>query len=122
MRKDSPGLLEPLGPPGSPETALAGFAEPVRRWFRAAVGPPTAAQCLAWPALAAGKSLLLCAPTGSGKTLAAFFPILDQLLAQPPVASVRFLYVAPRNALVDDACRDLRSAIDAISAVPLRVG
>jgi ATP-dependent Lhr-like helicase len=78
------------------------------------VGQPTAAQCLAWPALAAGRNLLLGAPTGSGKTLAAFLPILDQLLAQPPVASVRCLYVAPLKALVNDARRNLEGHLDGI--------
>jgi ATP-dependent Lhr-like helicase len=78
------------------------------------VGQPTAAQCLAWPALAAGKNLLLCAPTGSGKTLAAFLPILDRLLAEPAAASVRCLYVAPLKALVNDARRNLQSHLDGI--------
>jgi Lhr-like helicase len=50
---------------------LALFLPPVQRWFRSALGEPTAAQRLGWPAIAAGQNTLILAPTGSGKTLAA---------------------------------------------------
>src|SRR5579875_1644222 len=49
--------------------ALALFLPPVQRWFRTALGEPTVAQRLGWPAIAAGQHTLILAPTGSGKTL-----------------------------------------------------
>jgi ATP-dependent Lhr-like helicase len=115
--------IEYLDLPASVDGALAGLSAPVQRWFCATFGDPTLAQRFAWPALAAGKNLLLAAPTGSGKTLAAFLPILDRLIkehrpgpgrvcsqatypAGPP--GVRSLYVAPLKALAGDVRRNLR--------------
>jgi ATP-dependent helicase Lhr and Lhr-like helicase len=57
---------------------LADFDPRVRAWFQAAFDAPTPAQALAWPAIARGEHVLLCAPTGSGKTLAAFLWALDR--------------------------------------------
>src|SRR5438067_2516306 len=108
MAPDAPTDLELFVLPPSAETALAAFAEPARRWL---------AQRFAWPALAAGKNLLLCAPTGSGKTLAAFLPILDQLLAAPVAGGVRCLYVAPLKALGNDARKNLRAHLQGIRQV-----
>jgi ATP-dependent helicase Lhr and Lhr-like helicase len=59
--------------------ALGVFGARTRRWFEASYAAPTAAQELAWPAIAAGEHVLLSAPTGSGKTLAAFLWALDRL-------------------------------------------
>src|SRR4051812_2730530 len=109
MAEEATGAPSYLGPPPSSHTALSPFAEPVRRWFRQRFGEPTAAQRLAWPALAAGSNLLLGAPTGSGKTLAAFLPILDHLLHQPIASGCRCLYVAPLKALANDARKNLRA-------------
>ncbi|HEV3256586.1 MAG TPA: DEAD/DEAH box helicase [Gemmataceae bacterium] len=114
MDAKTPGLLEYLAPLTTTETALGALAEPVRRWFLANVGAPTGAQRLAWPALAAGKNLLLCAPTGSGKTLAAFLPILGQLLGMPARGVLRCLYVAPLKALGNDVRKNLRAHLHAI--------
>src|SRR5262245_7351482 len=102
MAQDAPGALEVLGPSPSPETALATLAGPVRRWFERRFGPPTPAQRLAWPALAAGKNLLVCAPTGSGKTLAGFLPVISALFTAPVGGAVRCLYVTPLKALGND--------------------
>jgi ATP-dependent Lhr-like helicase len=114
MTQEVPAALEFLTLPPAPETALAVLAEPVRRWFVEHLGRPTAAQCLAWPALAAGKHLLLCAPTGNGKTLAAFLPILGALLAGALSPGVRCLYVAPLKALGNDARKALRRHLHGI--------
>jgi ATP-dependent Lhr-like helicase len=103
-----------LPPPG--DTALAGFAEPVRSWFRDQLGSPTAIQRLAWPPLLAGKHLLLAAPTGGGKTLAAFLPILNDLLTGSAGAGVRCLYVAPLKALINDVRKTLRRACRGLGA------
>jgi ATP-dependent Lhr-like helicase len=80
----------------------------VRAWFTQRFGQPTPIQRLAWPDVADGKNVLLSAPTGSGKTLAAFLPLLDHLLAEPPVTGVRVLYVSPLKALCSDIRRNLR--------------
>jgi ATP-dependent helicase Lhr and Lhr-like helicase len=108
MAPDALGTLEALTLPGSCEAALATLVEPVRTWFRGRFPAPTPGQRLAWPALAAGKNLLLCAPTGSGKTLAAFLPIVSRLLTSPLSATVRCLYLAPLKALANDLRRNLR--------------
>ncbi len=104
-----PGTLEFLGPPPSPETALAALAEPLRCWFQQRFGTPTTAQCLAWPALAGGKNLLLCAPTGSGKTLAAFVPLVARFLREPLRSGMRCLYLSPLKALANDVRKNLRA-------------
>src|SRR4051794_33314115 len=114
MAVDAFPFPEHLDPPPSPLTAVAALSEPVRLWLARHLGEPTPAQRLAWPALAAGKNLLLCAPTGSGKTLAAFLPFLGELLTGPPVRGVRCLYLAPLKALGNDALKNLRSHIDGI--------
>jgi ATP-dependent Lhr-like helicase len=116
MAADALPLLESLDQPPSCATALAALPEPVRRWMGERVGEPTPAQRLAWPVLAAGKNLLLCAPTGSGKTLAAFLPFLGELLTGPPIPGVRCLYLAPLKALGNDARKNLRAHVEGIRA------
>src|SRR5262245_38475980 len=111
MALDAPGALEYLGPPPSAGTALAALADPVRAWFGQHFGDPTPAQRLAWPAVAAGKDLLLCAPTGSGKTLAAFLPVVSRLLDGPVSSGVSCLYVAPLKALGNDIRKNLRTQL-----------
>jgi ATP-dependent Lhr-like helicase len=101
------------------------FHPAVEAWFRNALGEPTRAQTLAWPALARGESTLLLAPTGSGKTLAAFLVAIDRLLRNPPKAKnerARVLYVSPMKALAVDVDRNLRAPIDGITATAERMG
>src|SRR5580704_17642751 len=69
-----------------PASPLDLFAPPVAAWFRAALGEPTRAQALGWPAIARGESTLLLAPTGSGKTLAAFLVAIDRLMRDSAAA------------------------------------
>ncbi len=104
----------------SPRAALASLPDPLARWFVQRFGEPTAAQRLAWPALAVGHNLLLSAPTGTGKTLAAFLPILGQLFGEAQLSAspwscltrgVRWLYVSPLKALGNDACRGLWAVV-----------
>jgi ATP-dependent Lhr-like helicase len=116
MIQEVRAALEFLTLPPSPATALGVLPEPVRQWFVQQFGTPTAAQCLAWPALAAGKHLLLCAPTGGGKTLAAFLPILGSLVSGPLSPGVRCLYVAPLKALGNDARKSLRRHLHGLRA------
>ena len=47
------------------------------------------------------NNMLLCAGTATGKTEAVFFPIISQLVEDPP-ESVGVVYVAPLKALIND--------------------
>jgi ATP-dependent Lhr-like helicase len=121
---------------------LATFSERTRAWFESSYAEPTAAQALAWPAIAAGEHVLLSAPTGSGKTLAAFLWALDRLSSEPreggedaqrrgakrsvrATGGVRVLYISPLKALSYDIERNLRAPLRGIGAavsVGIRTG
>src|SRR6266568_3683809 len=58
------------------------FHPAVAAWFAQSFPAPTAAQAQAWPAIHAGRHVLVAAPTGSGKTLAAFLAAIDGLVRQ----------------------------------------
>jgi ATP-dependent Lhr-like helicase len=119
MEADDLEFLRTVPPAAAAVAALDG---PIREWFAGRFGGPTQAQRLAWPAVAAGKSLLLSAPTGGGKTLAAFLPVLARL-RESPAGGVRCLYVAPLKALVNDVFRNLRETVDGLPAGPeIRIG
>ena len=93
------------------------FHPQVVAWFGAQVGTPTAVQRLAWPAVAAGRHVLVTAPTGSGKTLAAFLWALDRLLTGSwDGGRVRVLYVSPLRALNNDVERNLLVPLAELSA------
>ncbi|MCW3019191.1 MAG: box helicase, partial [Solirubrobacterales bacterium] len=134
-------LSESLGPPASlKQMPLSSFSPRVREWFEQAFAAPTPAQEQAWPAIAAGKNVLLSAPTGSGKTLAAFLWALDRLspgraaddadgaadAARDPAGAgprrVRVVYVSPLKALAYDIERNLRAPLRGIGAEDVRVG
>ncbi|MGZ6970157.1 MAG: DEAD/DEAH box helicase, partial [Thermoanaerobaculia bacterium] len=88
------------------------FHPAVSAWFRESFpGGPTPAQTLAWPAIAAGRNVLLVSPTGTGKTLAAFLVALDGLVKQKLAAdekpALSVLYVSPLKALDNDVARNL---------------
>src|SRR5438105_1829971 len=55
-----------------PMSPAAQFHPAVAAWFAQNFAAATAAQAQAWPAIQAGRHVLVAAPTGSGKTLAAF--------------------------------------------------
>jgi len=59
---------------------LSDFHPAVASWFTRTFSSPTPAQRAAWPAIAAGRHVLIAAPTGSGKTLAAFLAVIDDLV------------------------------------------
>ncbi len=107
---------------------LSSFSPQVREWFEAAFAAPTPAQAQAWPAIARGENVLLCAPTGSGKTLAAFLWVLDRLsdrrsAGAPAPGRVRVVYVSPLKALAYDIERNLRTPLRGIGAAQdVRVG
>ena len=98
------------------------FLPPVREWFRAALGEPTAAQRQGWPAIAAGQNTLILAPTGSGKTLAAFLACLDALWRQNPIPpGVQVLYVSPLKALNNDIYRNLQVPLEGVAEAARRL-
>ncbi len=102
---------------------LALFLPPVERWFRAALGEPTAAQRLGWPAIARGENTLILAPTGSGKTLAAFLACLDALWRQPELPrGVRVLYISPLKALNNDIHRNLQLPLEGVAQAAREIG
>ena len=102
---------------------LAQFLPPVARWFREALGEPTPAQRLGWPAIAAGRHTLILAPTGSGKTLAAFLACLDALWREPELPRrVHVLYISPLKALNNDISRNLQLPLAGVRAVAAAMG
>ena len=102
----------------------SGFGSATRRWFEQAFGQPTPAQAGAWPAIARGEHVLVCAPTGSGKTLAAFLAGLDRLLGEErrPGSGPALLYLSPLKALNYDVERNLRSPLAGIRALAAAAG
>ena len=120
-------MVNDTAPSLGPEDDLAlGFFHPlIRSWFRRRVGEPTEIQRLAWPRIAAGEHLLICAPTGSGKTLTAFLWAIQQLLtnAWPATAGAasrrgpRVLYISPLRALNTDIRRNLDEPLAELGAL-----
>ena len=87
------------------------FHPAVAAWFARSFAAPTAAQAQAWPAIAAGRNVLIAAPTGSGKTLAAFLSAIDGLVRQGVAGELKdetqVVYVSPLKALSNDIKRNL---------------
>jgi ATP-dependent Lhr-like helicase len=96
------------------------FHPAVGLWFDQAFAAPTAAQAEAWPAIQAGRNVLIAAPTGSGKTLAAFLAAIDALVRQglngglPDETQV--VYVSPLKALSNDIQKNLKAPLEGIRA------
>ena len=99
----------------------AEFHPAVAGWFARAFSAATPAQAAAWPAIAAGRHVLIAAPTGSGKTLAAFLAVIDELV-RAGIAShgledeTRVVYVSPLKALSNDIHRNLEAPLAGIAA------
>jgi len=94
------------------------FHPAVWNWFRRAFPAPTPAQAQAWPAIKAGRDVLIAAPTGSGKTLAAFLAAIDTLTRQAVQGELRdetqVVYVSPLKALSNDIKRNLEAPLAGI--------
>src|SRR3974390_394133 len=94
------------------------FHPSVGAWFNSAFSAPTAAQAQAWPAIKAGRHVLIAAPTGSGKTLAAFLAAIDDLVRQGLNGDLRdetqVVYVSPLKALSNDIQRNLTVPLSGI--------
>ncbi|MDW8373919.1 MAG: DEAD/DEAH box helicase, partial [Planctomycetota bacterium] len=92
----------------------------MRGWFESAFAAPTPAQRAAWPAIHAGRNVLVAAPTGAGKTLAAFLSAIDALVRQGLARTLRdetqVLYVSPLKALSNDIQNNLQVPLAGIGA------
>jgi ATP-dependent Lhr-like helicase len=75
----------------------------------------------AWPAIAAGKNVLVAAPTGSGKTLTAFLWAIDELVRESISGRLddrtRVLYISPLKALSNDIEKNLQGPLRGIRRV-----
>src|SRR4051795_12173395 len=97
---------------------IPAFHPSVLRWFSDRFPRPTLAQAQAWPAIKAGRHVLVAAPTGSGKNLAAFLSAIDDLVrgglrgALPDETQV--VYVSPLKALSNDIQRNLEAPLAGI--------
>ena len=102
------------------------FHPAVARWFSQTFAEPTPAQAEAWPAIQAGRHVLIAAPTGSGKTLAAFLAAIDSLVRQGLDGCLKdetqVVYVSPLKALSNDIERNLAAPLAGIRAELLRQG
>jgi ATP-dependent helicase Lhr and Lhr-like helicase len=89
-------------------------------WFARSFEAPTPAQAQAWPAIQAGRHVLIAAPTGSGKTLAAFMTAIDGLVREGTERDLpdetRVVYVSPLKALSNDIQRNLEAPLAGVRA------
>ena len=96
------------------------FHPAVAAWFNQSFTAPTAAQAQAWPAIQAGRHVLIAAPTGSGKTLAAFLAAIDTLVRQGLDGRLenetQVVYVSPLKALSNDINRNLETPLAGVRA------
>src|SRR5947207_1198735 len=94
------------------------FHPAVAAWFAQSFAKPTPAQAQAWPAIQAGRHVLVAAPTGSGKTLAAFLAAIDALVRQGLEGRLadetQVVYVSPLKALSNDIQRNLEAPLAGI--------
>jgi ATP-dependent helicase Lhr and Lhr-like helicase len=104
----------------------AGFHPAVISWFCKNFALPTEPQAKAWPAIKAGRHVLIAAPTGSGKTLAAFLAAIDGLVQEAAAGSLKdetqIVYVSPLKALSNDIQRNLEAPLAGIRDVLQRFG
>jgi len=112
--------------PSRRHMALELFHPVIQQWFRSRFSGPTEPQTLGWPALAAGKNVLIAAPTGSGKTLTAFLAAIDRLLKLAEQGEltdeIRVVYVSPLRALSNDMHRNLEIPLTEIMSVAAEMG
>jgi len=99
-------------------SARESFHPAVAAWFTRTFDAPTEAQAGAWPAIQAGRDVLVAAPTGSGKTLAAFLAAIDQIIKEGAGGvlpdETRVLYISPLKALSNDIHRNLDAPLAGI--------
>src|SRR4029077_21200761 len=94
------------------------FHPSVAAWFERSFSAPTAAQAQAWPAILAGRHVLISAPSGSRKHLAAFLAAISGLVRQGLAGELRdetqIVYVSPLKALSNDIHRNLEAPLAGI--------
>jgi ATP-dependent Lhr-like helicase len=99
------------------------FHPAVARWFEQRFRSPTEPQLRGWPAIQAGRHVLISAPTGSGKTLAAFLASLDALfreaLSGALPSETQVVYVSPLKALSNDIRKNLQEPLAGIRSLLL---
>ena len=96
------------------------FHPAVDAWFGRNFPAATAAQAEAWPAIQAGRHVLIAAPTGSGKTLAAFLAAIDALVRRGLEHgglddATQIVYVSPLKALSNDIQKNLAAPLAGIA-------
>ena len=118
----------PIDATASGAGILEQFHPAVRVWFeRRFPDGPTEAQAGGWPAIAAGRDTLICAPTGSGKTLAGFLTAIDALYHAHDAGeriedATRVVYLSPLKALAVDVQTNLEEPLAAIAEVARELG
>ena len=99
------------------------FSSRTADWFQETLGAPTKVQEISWPAIAAGRHVLVSAPTGTGKTLSAFLVFLDRLKAKALEGTLRqelqLIYVSPLKSLAADIRENLRKPLEGIGGQEL---
>jgi ATP-dependent Lhr-like helicase len=99
---------------------LSSFHPAVAAWFGRTFDAPTPTQVQTWPAVRAGRHVLVAAPTGSGKTFAAFLAVIDELIREGIAGQLpeetRVVYVSPLKALSNDIHRNLEAPLAGIRA------
>src|SRR5437660_12578811 len=100
-------------------SAVSSFHPAVANWFNRTFDAPTAPQHQAWPAIQAGRHVLIAAPTGSGKTLAAFLAAIERLVRKGVEGGgladeTHIVYVSPLKALSNDIRRNLEAPLAGI--------
>lgn len=102
-----------------PDNNLKIFTKPTADWFSEAFGEPTKVQQEAWPAIAAGRSVLVSAPTGTGKTLSAFLIFIDRLSELAGKGDLKeelyLIYVSPLKSLAGDIRENLKRPLNGIA-------
>lgn len=115
-----PGMIPTIPLDVTGMHTLEYFHPAVAAWFARTHPAPTEAQAQAWPAIQAGRDVLVAAPTGSGKTLAAFLAAIDQLVKEGSAGGLpdetRVLYISPLKALSNDIQRNLEAPLEGIRA------
>ncbi|MGH8151508.1 MAG: DEAD/DEAH box helicase, partial [Rhodanobacteraceae bacterium] len=105
---------------------LKTFHPAVAAWFESVFAQPTPAQREAWPAIRAGRNVLIAAPTGSGKTLAAFLAAIDELVCEGIDGKLddttHIVYVSPLKALSNDVRINLEAPLEGIRKQLERMG
>ncbi len=102
-------------------SGLDGFSRETADWFDRTFGAPTKVQLEAWPAIMAGRHVLVSAPTGTGKTLSAFLVFIDRLMALAREGKLKeelyLIYVSPLKSLAGDIRENLKKPLEGISAL-----